>query len=38
MRITGLRPILWTEDLQGSVDFYVEKLGFVCRELNVDWG
>ena len=38
MRITGLRPVLWTEDLKGSVDFYVEKLGFVCRELNDDWG
>ena len=36
--ITKLRPMLWTEDLKGTVDFYVEKLGFACRELNEDWG
>ena len=38
MKITNLRPMIWTEDLKGSVDFYVDKLGFVCKELNEDWG
>lgn len=38
MRITGLRPMLWTEDLKGSVDFYVDKLGFTSVEINEDWG
>lgn len=28
----------WTEDLKGSVDFYVEKLGFTCNALLEDWG
>jgi uncharacterized glyoxalase superfamily protein PhnB len=38
MKITNLRPMMWTEDLKGTVDFYVEKLGFKCHELNEDWG
>lgn len=38
MTITALRPMLWTEDLKGSVDFYVERLGFTCNELNEEWG
>ena len=38
MRFTGLRPMIWTENLQETVDFYVETLGFVCDEQNDDWG
>jgi catechol 2,3-dioxygenase-like lactoylglutathione lyase family enzyme len=38
MKITGLRPMMWTEDLKGSVDFYTDTLGFNCDELNQDWG
>lgn len=38
MKITELRPMLWTEDLQGTIDFYVEVLGFTCGERNDDWG
>jgi len=38
MKITGLRPMMWTEDLSATIDFYVEKLGFTCRELNEKWG
>lgn len=38
MKITGLRPMLWTEDLKGSVDFYVDKLGFRLKEMNEEWG
>lgn len=30
--------MLWTEDLNGTVDFYVETLGFECNELNEEWG
>jgi predicted enzyme related to lactoylglutathione lyase len=33
-----LRPMLWTEDLKGSVDFYVEKLGFTCNAFHEEWG
>ena len=38
MKIMELRPMLWTEDLKGTVDFYVETLGFTCNELREDWG
>ena len=38
MKIIGLRPMLWTDRLQESVDFYVGTLGFVCDEMNFDWG
>jgi uncharacterized glyoxalase superfamily protein PhnB len=38
MKITELRPMLWTEDLQGTIDFYVDVLGFTCGERNDDWG
>ena len=30
MKLTGLRPMLWTEDLKGSVDFYTNSLGFAA--------
>lgn len=38
MKFTSLRPILWSKDLQGTIDFYTEKLGFTCNEHNEDWG
>ncbi len=38
MKITDLRPMLWTEDLRATVDFYVGTLGFTCAEMNEDWG
>jgi len=36
--ITELRPMLWTADLKGTIDFYVETLGFTCGETNFDLG
>ncbi len=38
MKLTELRPMLWTEDLRGTVDFYTKILGFTCSEFNEDWG
>ena len=38
MKLTNLRPMLWTEDLTGSVDFYTSVLGFTANEFNEDWG
>lgn len=38
MRINELRPMLWTEDLDGTVGFYTGVLGFTCGERNDDWG
>ena len=33
-----IRPMLWTPDLKGSVDFYTTVLGFECCALVEDWG
>lgn len=30
--------MLWTEDLKGTIEFYVDVLGFTCGEFNEDWG
>ena len=38
MKLTSLRPMLWTEDLPGSVDFYTSVLGFAANEVNDEWG
>ncbi len=38
MRLTDLRPVLWTEDLSSTIDFYLEVLGFECSDRNDDWG
>jgi uncharacterized glyoxalase superfamily protein PhnB len=38
MKLTELRPMLWTENLHESVKFYKEVLGFESGELNEDSG
>ncbi len=38
MKLQELTPMLYTEDLQGSVEFYVARLGFQCKAMNEDWG
>ena len=38
MKVTALRPMLWTEDLGGTVAFYSETLGFDVDEFNEDRG
>src|SRR5258708_2347173 len=38
MRITELRPMLWTEDLMGTIRFYTEVLGFTTDKVDEDWG
>ncbi len=32
-----LRPILWTENIEESIQFYTEILGFNLDEKNDDW-
>jgi len=29
---------MWTEDLNATIAFYVDILGFTCHERNDDWG
>lgn len=38
MKLTSLRPILWTDQLEETIAFYTEHLGFSTREKNDDWG
>lgn len=38
MKITTLRPMLWTEDIAGTIDFYFERLGFTCDAYSEEWG
>ncbi|CAN5499868.1 hypothetical protein BH18ACI3_BH18ACI3_10830 [soil metagenome] len=38
MKITELRPMFWTKDIESTVEYYVEVLGFRCREYRGDWG
>ena len=37
MKIKRLTPILWTENLQETLTFYTEILGFVCSEYDEEW-
>jgi uncharacterized glyoxalase superfamily protein PhnB len=30
--------MMWTEDLDTTIGFYTDTLGFTCREKNEDWG
>ena len=34
----SLRPMIWTEDFSGTINFYTEKLGFTARAVSEDWG
>lgn len=38
MKLTALRPMLWTNDLRGTIDFYCNLLGFQLGEKNDAWG
>lgn len=38
MTLTALRPMLWTEDLDGTIEFYRDVVGLECNERNDDWG
>jgi phosphoribosylaminoimidazole-succinocarboxamide synthase len=38
VKMTEVRPILWTKNLHESVDFYTKVIGFKCDDLNDNWG
>jgi uncharacterized glyoxalase superfamily protein PhnB len=38
MKLIDLRPMLWTDKLHETIDFYVETLGFAVDEQNDEWG
>ena len=38
MKFTALRPMLWSDKLPETIEFYTKILGFSCSEKNEDWG
>ncbi len=38
MKFQQLTPMLWTNELEGTIEFYTKLLGFELDEYNVDWG
>src|SRR5579872_7426487 len=36
--LKSLTPMLETQDLQATVDFYTKTLGFTCENLVENWG
>ncbi|KMQ64684.1 glyoxalase [Chryseobacterium angstadtii] len=37
MTFTALRPILWTENIDETIEFYTRILGFTLMGRNDDW-
>ncbi len=37
MKFKSLQPILWTENLDETIGFYLHILGFTLNERNDDW-
>ena len=38
MKIIQLTPVIYTGELQETVDFYTKILGFTCTANETDWG
>lgn len=38
MKVNELRPMMWTRELEASIQFYTEVLGCELAEYNEDWG
>ena len=38
MKFQPIIPMIWTTDLQETIDFYVNKLGFTLGDFNDEWG
>lgn len=38
MKLKGLKPILWSDKLDETIDFYTKILGFNPGERNEEWG
>ena len=38
MKLSYLRPMIWTNQMQETLDFYMQILGFTLGEYNEEWG
>ena len=37
MHFTSITPMLYTEQIEETIQFYTTYLGFICGEKNDDW-
>ena len=37
MTFKKLTPMLYTHDVEGTIDFYTTYLGFICGDKNGEW-
>ncbi|MFM7018179.1 VOC family protein [Flavobacterium sp.] len=38
MKFQPIVPMIWTKELNETVDFYCNVLGFICGNYNENWG
>jgi len=38
MKFQSCIPMLWTAELEATIEFYTKILGFTCGEYNEAWG
>ncbi len=38
MKFKSVTPMLWTGDIEESIEFYTNHLGFQCKERNIENG
>lgn len=38
MKLSYLRPMIWTNQMKESIEFYTDVLQFALEEYNEDWG
>ncbi|ULT39025.1 VOC family protein [Niabella defluvii] len=38
MKLTALRPMIYTDHLEDTIRFYTDVLGFTLAGKNDDWG
>ncbi|MCW7470215.1 VOC family protein [Leptospira kanakyensis] len=38
MKINSLTPMIYTNDIKGTIDFYVKTIGFECLTKEPEWG
>ncbi|WP_295797343.1 VOC family protein [Mucilaginibacter sp.] len=37
MKLTALRPVIYSKQVKFTVEFYIEILGFTCNGVTEDW-
>ena len=38
MKFEALTPMIWTNEMKETIEFYTTILGFTCHEYNEEWG